>query len=43
MRQLDHENVIKLHEVHETSSNIFLVLEILSGGDIFSTFAKKFD
>jgi len=31
MRALDHENIIKLYEVHETEKSIYLVLELIQG------------
>lgn len=32
MRQLDHPNIIKLYEVHETSNSVYMGLELLEGG-----------
>lgn len=34
MKLLDHPNIIKLYEVMETESEIFLVQEYASGGEI---------
>lgn len=41
MRKLDHENIIKLYEVHESESYIYLVLELLRGGELFERIVKK--
>jgi len=41
MRKLDQENIIKLYEVHENDSFIFLVLELLKGGELFDRIIKK--
>lgn len=34
LRDLDHPNCIKLCEVHETENSLYLVMELLSGGEI---------
>lgn len=41
MRKLGHENIIKLYEVHESDSFIYLVLELLRGGELFERIVKK--
>lgn len=41
MRKMNHENIIKLHEVHENDTNIYLVLELLRGGELFERIVKK--
>jgi len=41
MRKLNHENIIKLYEVHESETNIYLVLELLRGGELFERIVKK--
>ena len=37
MRQLDHPNIIKLYKVYEGESHIYLVLELLRGGELFNS------
>jgi serine/threonine protein kinase len=34
MFELDHPNIIKLHEVHETRGSIYLIMELLQGGEL---------
>ncbi len=41
LRKLDHENIIKLYEVYESKNNIHLVLEHLSGGELFERIRQK--
>lgn len=36
MRELDHQYVMKLEEVHESQNSLYLVLEILEGGELFN-------
>jgi len=31
MRALDHDNIIKLHEVHESERSIYLIMELIQG------------
>jgi len=38
---LDHPNVIKLFEVYEDQNHYYLVMEYLSGGDIFQRFQRE--
>jgi len=32
---MDHKNIIKLHEVYEGEQHIYLVLDLLKGGELF--------
>lgn len=32
---MNHENIVKLHEVYETETSIYLILELLEGGELF--------
>ena len=34
MRTLDHPNILKLHEVHESANTLYLVLDLLEGGEL---------
>lgn len=34
MRELDHINLIKFYEAHETDNSIYMILELLQGGNL---------
>ena len=40
LREIDHPNVIKLYEVHETTKYIHFVVELLRGGELFGLIRK---
>ena len=35
MKVVKHENVVKLHEVLASRTKIFIVLELITGGELF--------
>lgn len=41
MQQLDHPYVMKLEEVHESKNSIYLVLELLEGGELLNYISSK--
>ncbi len=41
MRNMNHPNIIKLYEVYEGEFHIYLVLELLKGGELFDRIIKK--
>jgi hypothetical protein len=45
MKVLKHENIVQLREVLQTANHIYLVLELITGGELFDRIvaAKRFD
>ena len=45
MKSLDHKNVLKLYEVLETTKRFYLVMELVTGGEMFNLIQdnKRFD
>lgn len=43
MQDIDHPNVIELIEVHESQNSLYVVMELLEGGEIFSLSKGKLD
>jgi len=41
MRKLSHDNIIKLYEIYENDHAIFLIVELLRGGELFERIVKK--
>ncbi len=41
MKNLDHQNIMKLYELHESKNSIYLVMELLEGGELFSIITDK--
>jgi len=41
MRKMNHPNIIKLHEIHETEHSIYLVLDLVVGGDFHKKIVQK--
>jgi serine/threonine protein kinase len=41
MRQLDNKNVIKLYEIYETNNSFYMVLDMLSGGNLLDLISNK--
>lgn len=41
MRRLNHKNIIKMYEVYEGEYHIYIVLELLKGGELFDRIVKK--
>lgn len=42
MRKLNHPNIMKLYAVHETENSIYLIFEILEGGQLFNKIQVRF-
>ena len=43
MQAVGHPNVIELVEIHESMNSLYLVMELLEGGEIFSLNKGKLD
>ena len=43
MQDIEHPNVIELTEIHESQNSLYLVMELLEGGEIFSLSKGKLD
>ncbi|KAL8274699.1 hypothetical protein Esti_001414 [Eimeria stiedai] len=41
MKRLDHPNIIKLFEVYEDEKNLYLVMELCTGGELFERIIKS--
>jgi len=41
LRELDHPNVIKMYETFEDSDNVYLVMELCEGGELFYKVEEK--
>ena len=35
MQGLNHPNIMRLEEIHESNNSIYLVMELLKGGELF--------
>ena len=41
MRKLSHKNLLKIYEVYETKHSLYLVLQILKGGELIKKIKEK--
>ena len=41
MRKYNHPNLLKIYEVYETENSIYIVLDLLEGGELFARLASK--
>jgi len=40
MRKINHPNIIKLYEVYEGMYHVYLVMDLLKGGELYETIVK---
>ncbi|CAD8076076.1 unnamed protein product [Paramecium sonneborni] len=43
LRLMKNEHIIKLHEVYEDDKKVYLILDLLEGGELFTQIEKKFN
>ena len=41
LRELDHPNIIKMYEAFEDNENVYLVMEVCEGGELFYMIEEK--
>ncbi|KAF3688799.1 Death-associated protein kinase 3 [Channa argus] len=41
LQELQHPNIISMHDVYETRTDVVLILELVSGGELFDFLAQK--
>ncbi|XP_065589618.1 death-associated protein kinase 2 isoform X3 [Cyrtonyx montezumae] len=41
LQQTQHANIIKLHDIYENKTDVVLILELVSGGELFDFLAQK--
>jgi serine/threonine protein kinase len=41
MKLIDHEHCVKLYNVFNSSNHVYLVLEIMTGGELFDRIIEK--
>lgn len=41
LKNLDHPNIVKLYEVFEDKTYIYLITELCSGGELFDVIVEK--
>ena len=41
MRLMNHKHIIRLHEVYEDEKKVYLIIDLLKGGELISNFEKK--
>jgi serine/threonine protein kinase len=41
LQKIDHPNIVKLYEIFDTSKFLYMVLELLTGGELFERIVQK--
>mmetsp|Transcript_32581 Transcript_32581/g.81655 ORF Transcript_32581/g.81655 Transcript_32581/m.81655 type:complete len:300 (-) Transcript_32581:316-1215(-) len=40
LKQVDHEHIIRLEEVYETDTKLYLIMELVTGGELFNSIVR---
>ena len=41
LRKIDHPNIVKIHGVYDTPTKLYLVMDYLSGGELFDRIVQQ--
>lgn len=41
LKEMDHPNIVKLFKVYEDSDNFYLVMEVMTGGELFDVLIEN--
>lgn len=41
LKQVDHPNIVKCYDIYEDEKYIYIVMELLQGGELFDQILKK--
>lgn len=41
LRMMDHQGIMKLYEVHETHIAVYMIVELLQGGELFDKLKER--
>jgi serine/threonine protein kinase len=41
MKYLDHPNITKMFQVVDTTSDIYIIMELITGGELFDLISQK--
>jgi len=41
LRKIDHRHIVKLYDIYETKDHLYMVMEILKGGELFDSIVRR--
>ncbi len=41
MKKVDHPNIVNLHDVYQTTNNMYIITELCEDGDFYSFLQKR--
>ena len=41
MKMVDHDNIVKLHDIYQTANNMYIITEFCEDGDLYHYLEKK--